>query len=384
MPRCAGGAPQSSIVPMPPSSRFAYIDSARAIAAGLVVWQHSTEMFVRLAPEAANRWMLDVANAADFGRMGVIVFFAISGFVIPASLDGDGPGTGRTFLIRRFFRLFPAYWLSIPLGILACWLPFGSVMPGRDLALNFTMLPEILGAKPVLGLYWTLAYELGFYALCLVLWRLGLLSRAWTMLILLLASTALGGVLILGAVYLQRAELGGAALTVLCFGAMFAGTCWRAWLDGAMADRLQRLAGGLALLGWLVVLPLGCAAVYLVSGQQNTFFVRLPASYAGGLLIFLLLTTVVRINWRPLAWVGLVSYSLYLFHPVVLYPLFKLFEGLGLRHVNLAPLTLLTFVLAIAFSAAVFYAVERPAIGLGRRLTHRPRAAVLTPAEEVV
>lgn len=361
---------------MGPATRFAYVDSARAVAACMVVWQHTAEVLVQLSPQMDNRWIDDVAQAVDFGRLGVVIFFAISGFVIPSSLDAADPQAPRSFLIRRFFRLFPAYWLSIPLGFAGVWLMFGRTMPAADLALNFTMAPDLLGAAPVLGLYWTLAYELGFYALCLVLWRLKLLHRGWSMLVLLLASTALGGLLILGAIVLQRATLGDAALTSLCFAAMFAGACWRAWVDGRLTDRFQRLALMLALFAWLGVLPAACAAIYVLTGHENDFFVRVPASYSGGLLIFLLLTTVARISWRPIAWIGLVSYSLYLFHPVVLYPLFGLLQGLGLGRADLAQLMLLEFVIAIAAAAAVFYAVERPSIALGRRLSQRRHVLV--------
>ena len=101
---------------MTPSARLAYIDSARAIAASLVVWAHSAEVFAKLGPEISNRWMDEVAGRLDVGRMGVVVFFAISGFVIPSSLGPREAGATRRFLVRRVFRLFPAYWLSIPLG----------------------------------------------------------------------------------------------------------------------------------------------------------------------------------------------------------------------------------------------------------------------------
>lgn len=349
-------------------NRYAYIDSARAIAALLVVWQHSAERFVKLTPAATNAWMAHVADTVDFGRLGVIVFFAISGFVIPASLEPADPGAGRKFVIRRFFRLFPAYWLSIPAALFAVSSVMGTSISPRDVALNFTMLPELLGAQPVLGLYWTLAYELAFYALCLGLWRLGVLGRAWIMLLLLLAATGAGGALILGSVYLQRADLGAAAMSVLCFGAMFAGTCWRRLLEGGY-DMAQKAALSLGLAGWLAGLPAGCAMIIAINPQASEFFVRVPASYGGGVLIFMLLTTVARINWRPLAWVGLVSYSLYLFHPMVLYPLLKLAEAADLSRVDVALATLATAGLSIALAAAVFYLVERPAIAMGRRLT---------------
>lgn len=359
--------------------RYAHIDAARAIAALLVIWQHCAEMFVVLAPSVRHGWMAEVANAADFGRLGVVLFFAISGYVIPWSLREGEAGAGRTFVIRRVFRLFPAYWLSIPLAVIGVWNVVGQAFPLRDLLLNFTMIAEVLGARPALGLYWTLAYELGFYVLCLGLWRGGLLHRPWTMLILALGAIGLAGALLVASVGLRKSELGAIAVSCLNYGAMFAGACWRRWQDGGYPRPSQRVAGALCLGGWLIALPLGCAAVWLFSGRHNDFFVRVPASYGGALLAFLLLTTVWKISWRPLAWVGLVSYSLYLFHPVVLYPVVQVLRGAA--HVDVALLTALTAGLSIGLAAIVYYAVERPGVALGRKLSTPRSRLELKPAQ---
>lgn len=229
--------------------RYAHIDAARAIAALLVVWQHAAEKFVELSAAPRHAWMAHVAETVDFGRLGVVLFFAISGYVIPWSLKEGAPDAGRTFVIRRAFRLFPAYWLSIPVALLAIWPLLGQTMAPRDVALNFTMVPELLGAQPAIGLYWTLAYELGFYALCLGLWSLGVLHRSWTMLVLLLGAIAAAGLLLVGAIQLERAQLGTASLNCLNFGAMFAGACWRRWLDEGYG-KAQRGAGLLARACW--------------------------------------------------------------------------------------------------------------------------------------
>jgi peptidoglycan/LPS O-acetylase OafA/YrhL len=313
--------------------------------------------------------MNDILAYLDFGRLGVVVFFAISGYVIPKSLDPGDKDAGRKFLIRRFFRLFPAYWLSIPLGFATIWWLQGRPFPIGDVLLNFTMAPGLLGAKEVMGLYWTLAYELAFYVACLALWRLGWLSRPWTMLALAYLMLAAGAACLLASYVTHRGALGGWALTCFCYGIMFTGAAWRRHRDGLMVSRWERLAGLGVLLIWLVGLPVSCLAVIAIVGRYLDYFVRVPIAYGGGLAIFLLLTTVARINWRPLAWVGLVSYSLYLFHPVVLYGLAWGVKAMRAKHVDVALLMGVEFVLAIALAGAVFQFVERPAIALGRRLS---------------
>ena len=112
--------------PLIPGHRYENIDALRGIAAMLVVWLHGAELFVRL-PGIDGRGQIwyDIAHTVDFGRIGVVAFFMISGYVIPPTLRGPLANGTRRFLVRRFFRLFPAYWLSIPLGYLLLWLPWG-------------------------------------------------------------------------------------------------------------------------------------------------------------------------------------------------------------------------------------------------------------------
>jgi peptidoglycan/LPS O-acetylase OafA/YrhL len=80
--------------------------------------------------------------------------------------------------------------------------------------------------------------------------------------------------------------------------------------------------------------------------------------------------------WRPLLWVGLVSYSLYLWHPAIAQKIVytDLDESIGW----FVP-AVLVCVASIAVAAISFYVVERPALRLGRRLTSGGRHE--TPAD---
>gem|GEM_PF-3547005 len=64
-----------------PKKRFSEIDSLRAIACALVIIFHAG-----LWPA----WLHDLlVNTLGFGAIGVVMFFAISGFLIPYSLSGS-------------------------------------------------------------------------------------------------------------------------------------------------------------------------------------------------------------------------------------------------------------------------------------------------------
>jgi peptidoglycan/LPS O-acetylase OafA/YrhL len=355
-----------------PTDRSAHLDSLRAVAALLVVWTHSAEFF---APLAGGSVLLDISLRYDFGRIGVVAFFGVSGFLIPTSLQASRPDAGRAFVIRRFFRLFPAYWLSIPLGIWALWMLFGNSLGAGEIALNFSMIPDLLGARPVMTSYWTLEYELAFYVICLVLFKFGVLHTRWTAAV---ATTTFLTLFMLGFALLlimhsQRfADLGTVALN---FGCLFLGALWRRHLDGQLRG-LERLALVGALAVFWVFTPAACAYAIFGHGSDNPFYVTFPVCYAAGVAVFVAMTSFAKIRWRPLAWIGLVSYSLYLLHPVVIYVMRFNFDhhgpGAGWP-VGLQ--MLLAAGLSITLAAAAFYLVERPGIELARRLTRTQPAA---------
>ena len=87
--------------------RLDFLDVARGSAALLVLLEHG---FPQCFPQYLE---FSLANIV-LGQAGILVFFMISGFVIPKSLESGQSNT--TFWQRRFFRLFPVYWFSIALA----------------------------------------------------------------------------------------------------------------------------------------------------------------------------------------------------------------------------------------------------------------------------
>lgn len=337
------------------ATRYAYVDALRAIAALLVVWTHVSESFLTLTRNGA--WVADVAHELDLGRAGVVTFFAISGFVIPASLRGTFGEGARSFLIRRFFRLYPAYWVSVPLALVTSQWLWGKHPSAATVAANFTMIQEALGYVSLEGLYWTLQTELVFYALCLLLFRMGRLQDAATLRALIVGLAALFP----AALALRWPVFAFVCLhlSLMCWGAL-----WRRWQDGAVTGVLDRL------LLWAV--PGGWVVAALVFAVFDAARLRFPAAYMIGLWIFVLGTTAIRIEARAMAWMGEISYSLYLFHPVVFLTLLWWLPSQGWRwpgNVFLGAYVAAAGALSVAAAALVFYAVERPAMALGKRLS---------------
>ncbi|PZQ19760.1 MAG: hypothetical protein DI564_00505 [Rhodanobacter denitrificans] len=376
----SGREPQGSVAAAPAESvdRLRHIDSLRAIAALLVLYMHVSESFYRLSPQTeSSRWLYDLAFVTDAGRIGVVAFFMISGFVIPFSARPERPAAGWDFAIKRLFRIYPAYWLSIFAGAFACyWLwdrPFGL----REILVNLTLLQDLFGVPSAQGLYWTLIVELAFYAICLAFLLSGNIRNDR---FIAFFAAGLASVVVLWLV----ATRAGTALFgfngvqwFVHLSVMATGTLFRAWYDGGLRDRVSH-----ALLWALLAFYL--AGFPLLSTLMADLPWRYTVPYASGVLLFVLGTAVVRISHPVMAWLGQISYSIYLYHAVVFYPLLWLLLQLPVdawwRTRHLGFYLGINVILTVFVASLVYRCVERPAIDYGKRVA-RWVAARRAPGE---
>ncbi len=356
------------------SERYPHIDSMRAIAALLVMVLHFAEM-LRVLPYAKTHgtWLLKSTEHFDSGRIGVSLFFLISGFVIPSSLvEGY---SSKAFWIRRFFRLYPMFWVSIALAIVTVWWLWGKPVSLSLVAANATMVPGPLGFVPIQGLYWTLAAELVFYLMCWLLFLAGVLRNAKVLagIAAIFASLFYAYVNcsnrhLSGACYLVPADLLGTewGFNLGHFSLMFLGALLRAGYERKLTT-LEAVCLGAILAFWLLIHPLAGAAIY--NQERAAGVLRLHGSYPIAVCLFLVLNYMLPITARPLVWLGKVSYSLYLLHPIVLY----LFVRMAVLYwptirIGTVTWTLLLTLVTIVLSALTFRYVEQPANRLGSRL----------------
>lgn len=157
--------------------RFALVTALRGTAATWVVLFHlwtSEPTGVTYLP----RWV--EVGLFRWGHLGVPVFFALSGFVIAHSVSSrtvDGAEV-TTFLRRRYLRIAPPYYVAIVVVLAVGWISSrvegeplsyngAPLTPGRLLA-SFGFLQEFLGIPNLEEVFWTLCYEMGFYLVMIV------------------------------------------------------------------------------------------------------------------------------------------------------------------------------------------------------------------------
>ena len=170
---------------------YRLLDAWRGVAVLWVVMIHSC--LPTIASETPALAKLPLYAFSLWGQLGVMMFFVISGYCITAAVDSalKKPNALIYFLRARLRRIYPPYFASSALTVLfsflLAFLASHGVVPkwhhpptflGQPFlfyfaALTITQLP--LHVRPISDVYWSLCYEITFYAL--VALCLGMLGR---------------------------------------------------------------------------------------------------------------------------------------------------------------------------------------------------------------
>jgi peptidoglycan/LPS O-acetylase OafA/YrhL len=383
-PGPSGGASEPLVVAPPPGNpRFEHLDGLRAVAALWVIALH-VSVSTRYFPGWQGAYIRQLSS-------GVTIFFLLSGFLlyrpfVAARVTGRNRVRARDYARRRLLRIVPAYWLA--LTVLALWPGLPGSPLGSDWWRYYGFVQDFhaLSLFGGLGTAWSLGTEVSFYlalpVYALVLDRLArrrsmrkLVAVELTALATLSAVSlafrgyasgsrphlgytlfgtfdwfALGMALAVVSVALGQRE--GQAPTVVRLIERSPWLCWAAafgalTLGAAYWERTDRYdaysAGPLHLI-WAAI----------------AFFLLLPAVFPGdrrGLPRRILST-------RLLAWLGIISYGIYLWHLPLIPRIGSWTSGL----LGVAPsgllFTLLLYLLvagaAAACAATSYYLVERP------------------------
>ena len=119
------------------------------------------------------RWIQIIPDVDwfDLGAVSVGLFFIISGFVIPFGLPS---ATRTSFFIGRFLRLYPTYIAGFLVSLLSlkfAAMIFATEFPHGIRAVLPHFVPgihDLLFARPIDGVIWTLEIEIKFYFICMV------------------------------------------------------------------------------------------------------------------------------------------------------------------------------------------------------------------------
>jgi len=159
---------QSHILPVstPNNLHFMGIDCLRALGCIAVTAYHIIWAFNKVA--GSGFWVYDLLGKDGAGFQGFLVFFIISGYIIPNSLKGERVPMLKRFGVSRFLRLYPSFLLVLILGSLA---QYGTLNDSRFLY-GLTLFPSVFDVEVVFGHFWALEVIVLSYALVSMLFLL--------------------------------------------------------------------------------------------------------------------------------------------------------------------------------------------------------------------
>jgi len=357
---------------------FPNLNGLRFLAAFGVIVHHTEHL--KLLYGLPSVWNTSAAIAI-VGKLGVVLFFVLSGFLITYLLLVEEQQAGRIsvmkFYIRRALRIWPLYYFVVALALFI--LPYTTLFIRPDngldvihqdlqlkLVLYVTFLANVVsaifGAVPFAALTWSVATEEQFY----LIWPI-LMRHVRSKLGLMLAVIAL---YLTGRLILETNFAGdGRWLTgIRNFYALFNIDCMA--IGGLAAVLLHKKSKALSLLVNLPVLygtlfttvvlvACGVTVPYLHYEFYSVLFAVLILNFA----------TNQRIGWslefEPFHYLGNISYGLYLLHPIAIVACIRLLTGIGwTKDVYLYPACLLTTIGLAALSSRFF---ESPFLRLKRR-----------------
>jgi peptidoglycan/LPS O-acetylase OafA/YrhL len=363
------------------------LDGVRAFAAFLIVFHH-----LFFAAGTTSKWKDGVGRFTGRLDVGVPIFFVLSGFLLfrpffAAILDGRSLPSARTFLTKRFLRIFPAYWIAL---IVMLCVGAVAVRGPSGFFFSFFLIHIYHPRRAISGITqsWSLATEISFYV-TLPLFALLIRRLTWRKSVnqkAIITIVALSVIYVFSLMFRVAVDVLDPSLTkitpywlasqcdIFALG-MFIAVINEWARYNTHIDRFARRVAQNAWLAWLFLLALFALMAtqfqLAVGLEVASFLPETLRQFIYGLIGLLMVAPMAlrssgtrlhsAFGWRPFAWVGLISYGVYLWHQFLIsgpfaldHMPYKLFDGDVLIRI------LFVAVSSLMIAALSYYVLEEP------------------------
>ncbi len=324
------------------TKRIPSLDGLRAISITLVILSHLV------------RWKhVSLEPMGSYGALGVFVFFVLSGYLITSILLREHERTStinlKDFYIRRAFRIFPAALVFLAVVIPLYW----RQMRWYDIAAALLYVSNMNVGRPwIFGHLWSLSIEEQFY----LLWPFAL-KKWYRHRVAIVLCAFLATPIFQTALYAFKVR-NGLSGSLPVFSSQLAIGC----LLAILAPRIPRIPKWLALV--MLVATIFIPWFPGTSPARTLFmlFILGPLLHVAvaGLVLHVIQVPYRFLNWEPVAWLGRISYSLYLWQ--------ELFCSNAAFHQGY-----LLVLPAIGCACLSYYLVEQPMLRLRDRWSGKPK-----------
>jgi peptidoglycan/LPS O-acetylase OafA/YrhL len=334
------------------------VDGWRFFAAMALVLYHYLYRGGELKPLPIPDMFDLVSPIAKYGYLGVPLFFVISGFVIlPSAFSKEAKG----FMLARFLRLYPAYWICCSLTFIAMLLlppMWGAPPTGTLYLINMTMLQGLIGFEHLDGVYWTLTHELIFYFWICILMLCRKMHRLERVFLFWLLLAALNYIANANGFYIRNSVQVVFLVNYVGFFAMGAMLCLMHRHGFSLCRFLLFLfATGVSILHINLLIAVQ-RAIFTGGGGNEISTIGAPLVFLSLVALFIASLRLRLQPRRPAMWVllGNITYPLYLLHQNIGVGLYLLLRGALNKYLLMG----LLIAGMIGLAAAVHLLAEKP------------------------
>ncbi|MGE7787435.1 acyltransferase family protein [Bacillus cereus] len=375
------------------NKRYPELDSLRGLAALFVLFYHCLRIFPEFdigAPDYKNNsdsWFINILLNTPLrlvwaGHESVILFFILSGFVLSLPYYKNQKIEYKTYLVKRTVRIYIPYFVATALAIAAnLLLSKNGISTYSDWFNRIwtyeASLSDIINHVLFLGDYnanqyntviWSLVHEMRI-SIIFPFVMFFVLRFNWKYNISLSFALSLISFVLLK-VFMPTSNTN--FIITIHYTSMFIIGALLAKHIDVISNYFKKLSKSSKIIVFLIaVLSYTYNGLFSNIEIIHKFLIDEYAIAIGGsLFIIIALSSDVfseLLNLRPILFLGKISYSLYLYHTIILFSLIYIFN-------DMLPISIILFstiILSLILSSIFYYLVESPSMKLGKKISNK-------------